>query len=143
MTATDSLKLRLERIHRCGDLSLENLKRFNHRSSVVESYLAGVLSLQMHITTIGPYAVEYFSGAALKAARNATRKRKQALDVGLGQNQMSVLVWVREGLKRFRPIDSFVRLVALDSPYVRIRKTSQPLFTLSPELACSVFDREL
>src|SRR5262245_40678902 len=123
-SAGDSLKIRIERINRRADFRLENLKRFNHGGSIAERYVDGVLSFHVHIAAFRPYAVEYFSRTALKT--DSGSGCEGAIDVPSTSecNQLPVLVWVRDVTKGACPSGSFVRLIRLDSTYVRGRQAS-------------------
>lgn|GEM_PF-3962864 len=111
------LELRAERINYEGDLSLYNLKRFYDRSPIAEKYAEGHASLQFHVGSARPYAFECFSRSAGSAEVKATP--------AFMSNEFPVFVWVGNITQGFRPVESFIRLVSLDSVYVRVRKVSE------------------
>lgn len=137
------LELRAERINYEGDLTLEHLKRFYNRKTIAEAYREGVCSLHMHVLSVRPYALEYFSGSALEATGLARRQGSFAFPFAFEEGQMSVLVWVRDGAQSLCPIDSFVRLVRLDSVYVRGRQACQVSWRESTKIVIGVADGEL
>jgi hypothetical protein len=116
------LELKAERINYEGDLSLQNLKCFYDGASIAEEYANGHASLHFHVGSVRPYAFEYFSSSV----------RDVGATTASCSDEFPVFVWVGDVAKGFRPLDSFVRLVRLDSIYVRVRKVSQsPLFIKS------------
>jgi hypothetical protein len=111
--------------------------------SIVKRYAEGVLSFHVHIAAVAPYAVEHFSRAALEAARRASSQLEVVLEVSPHFNQVPVLVRVGDALESFRPLDSFVRLVLLDSAYVRVRNASQESVPLAAKSGVGRFDWDL
>jgi len=110
-------KLTIEEINQRGDLSLHNIKCFYHGSSISKEYADGHASLQFHVGPTRPYAFECFSRSAGSTEMNATTASRL--------RQFPVFVGVGNITQGFRPLDSLVRLVRLDSVYVRGRQVSQ------------------
>lgn len=114
------LELRAERINYEGDLALENLKRFNDGVSVGKGYTDGCLSFHLYVGSASPYALEYFTDPVGDLHGTATADNRDGF----------MFVFVRDGTKGFRPLNSLVRLVQVDSIYVRVRQICQRSLTL-------------
>ncbi len=132
------LELRAERIKYEGNLALDNLKRFNDRLSITKGYRDGHFSLHLHICSARPYALEYWADAG-----RDTCEALPSYDC-----DFPMLVSIRDAAQNCQAVRSLVRLVRLDSVYVRARQVSQRPFFIGPlvsnliEFVEGVADRE-
>lgn len=136
------LELSAERINYEGDLALKNLKGFYNRKSIAEGYRNGVLSLHVHVASIGAYAFEYFSRSAFVVACRGIEGDEGRLSHS-DEGDMPMLIGVRDIAQGLCPIDSVVRLVRLDSIYVRARQALEVSVSQPIEIGDGVADREL
>ncbi|MDX6404226.1 MAG: hypothetical protein QOH70_1681 [Blastocatellia bacterium] len=127
------LELRAERINYEGDLALDNLKCFYDGLSVAEGYCDGRFSFHLHVGAVGACAFEYFADSV----------SNQGLGAASYDCDFPVLVWVRDVAQGFRPVNSLVRLVRLDSVYVRGRAAPQITRSESLKVQDIVADRKL
>jgi hypothetical protein len=142
---TDSLELRLERIKRLSNASLEFLKRLYDRRPVAEQYLKGDCEVHLHF-----FARDRVYCARYRAARDVEEAKPIGISKNAGLNEASmecklaVFVGTGEALKRCRPIDSVVRLQSLDCCYMGGIEAVEPSTLFPPlESLLLVFDREL
>src|ERR1017187_6337909 len=139
-TSTDqeSLELRIKRLNRSCDLSVEILKRFQQRPSIWKRYVEGILNVDVLIRVRGSAsAKDNFGRVIIKTA--ADTRFGGAVDVGQSTDcgKCPVLVWVGEITQGFRPCASHVRLELLNGVDVDIAKSRQVRFT--PALKASLF----
>jgi hypothetical protein len=128
-----NLELRAERINYEGNLALENLKGFYDGQTVAEGYCNGRFSFHLHVGAVRPCAFEYFANTI----------SNEGLGTASHDCDFPMLVWVRDVAQGFRPVDSLVRLVRLDSVYVRGRAASQVTWSESLKAVAIVANRKL
>lgn len=115
-----NLELRLECINRMGDLRLDFLKRLYDGKAVIKGYKQGNVELHIHAWT----PVKKFHNAIEPNSRDGRIRDFHICGVltrfcgnsrtMLLENEMPMLIWIRDISEHLSPIDSIIRLQSLN-----------------------------
>lgn len=133
------LELRLERLNRVSNSSLDILKRFHQRSSICERYIDGILQVEMCIRYAGPSTTDYFSAKIVERSAYTARSEPDLFPTTINGCQMPMLVTVGNIAQGFRPCASHVWLQQLDGVDVAIEESRQIRFGSRVKAALFVF----
>ena len=134
------LELRLKRLNRISNASLDNIKRFHEGSSIWKRYVDGVLTLEIYVSVGTCTSTDYFVGIVVKRPPNAAFGKACCLPSAIDGYQMPMLVRVGNLSQGFRPCASVVRLQQLDVPDVLVAQSSQISFRPRIKTAITVFN---
>lgn len=126
----ESLKLRLERIKRRGNLALDLLERWGNGRPVSERYFERSLCIHVHIVhmpTASSLCLKYLAGPVSPIGGVAQHKLEEAIHYGGVIGQVPVLVWVGDVAQRLSPLASECRLEILNSGNVDSAKALEPV----------------
>jgi len=145
-----SAEARSELLKNVSNFRLDLIKRLVSGSLIVKGYEDGKTELHVHAVVRVPTDSKAISGSNGSLICAVLQRKDSRTGTVLADDEMSMFVWIRDGLKALRPVRSLVRLIPLDYcrmfPINPVEVASAPLLLWgqpSPEDIWAVVDREL